>query len=79
MKGKRILEFPIWNKFIYPSNIYIKRISKFDKDIKILVESSSEKFRTFYNQQKYKLNIRKKLEAIKNKQEDLSIFDKLGN
>ena len=29
----------------------------FDKDIKVLVESSSEKFRTFYNQQKYKLNM----------------------
>jgi len=69
----------IWSNFIYPANSYLKKIKRFEKETKTWIEMGSDKFRNFYNEQKYKLNNKKNLDEIKNKQEDLSIFDKLGN
>ena len=39
----------------------------------------SDKFKNYYNEQKFRLNNKKNLDKIKKKQEDLSVFDKLGN
>jgi transcriptional regulator with PAS, ATPase and Fis domain len=69
----------IWNKFIYPSNVHLKKIKNFDQEIKTWIEMGSDKFKNYYNEQKYGLNNKKSLDEIKNKQKDLSIFDKLGN
>ena len=69
----------IWNQFIYPSNVHLKKIKNFDQEIKTWIEMGSDKFKNYYNEQKYRLNNKKNLDEIKNKQEDLSVFDKLGN
>ena len=69
----------IWPNFIYPAHSHLKKIKRFEKETKTWIEMGSDKFRNFYNEQKYKLNNKKNLDKIKNKQEDLSIFDKLGN
>ena len=43
------------------------------------IEMGSDKFKNYYNKQKFRLNNKKNLDEIKSKQKDLSIFDKLGN
>ena len=69
----------IWNKFIYPSNVHVKKIKRFEKEMKTWIEMGSDKFKNYYNEQKFRLNNKKNLDKIKKKQEDLSVFDNLGN
>jgi hypothetical protein len=47
--------------------------------MKTWIEMGSDKFKSYYNEQKYILNNKKNLDKIQKKQKDLSIFDKLGN
>ena len=69
----------MWDKFIYPGHTHLKKIKRFEKEMQTWVEMGSDKFKNYYNEQKYILNNKKNLDEIKNKQKDLSIFDKLGN
>ena len=69
----------IWKDFIYPSNIYLKRIKLFKKDIAIWIKNSPEEFKNYFNKEKYKLNINRNLNKIKDKQNDLNFFNNLGN
>ena len=69
----------IWKNFIYPSNIYLKKIKLFKKDITIWINNSPEEFKNYFNKEKYKLNVNRNLNKIKNKQNDLNFFDNLSN
>ncbi len=70
----------LWQKFIYPSNLYIKNVKLFKQDIKSWASASSEKFKSFYNKKLYDVSVQKNLNELKEKQKkEEDFFNKISN
>ena len=70
----------VWNNFIYPSNIHIKKLKLFELEMENWINQSTEKFKSYYNKRLYDLSVQKNLNQIKEKQDkEEDFFNKIGN
>ena len=70
----------IWQKYIYPSNLHLKKVRLFKKEIKNWASSRSEDFKSFYNKKLYEFSIQKNINELKEKQKkEEDFFNKISN
>ena len=80
LKQSRNKKGNYWRNFFYEASVYVMDAKKFDETSKRWLKLAPAKFRSYYNQEIYNLNVDKSIKELEKKQkDDDDFFDKLGN